>query len=98
MGVMRQAGVSGDILLWCDVLHEGPVPGGISERDLRQMRARFLSHSDRDSQRIMSDMERSVSRVDNRDPREEVILWFEHDLFDQLNLIQLLDHVAQCGA
>ena len=98
MGVMRQAGVSGDILLWCDVLHEGPVPDGISERELRRIRARFLSNSDADSQHILADVERSVSRLDNRDSREDVILWFEHDLFDQLNLIQLLDHFAQCGA
>ena len=32
--------------------------------------------------------------VDDDDGYDELVLWFEHDLFDQLNLIQLLTHLG----
>ena len=36
--------------------------------------------------------DRALARFHDHD---EVILWFEHDLYDQLQLIQLLDWFAQ---
>jgi len=32
--------------------------------------------------------------IDREDGYSELVLWFEHDLFDQLNLIQLLSHLG----
>jgi hypothetical protein len=40
---LRAAGVEGDVLPWRDVLHEGPVPTGLDEAELRAARARFLA-------------------------------------------------------
>jgi hypothetical protein len=35
------AGLAGVILPWRDVLHEGPVPAGLSARELAEVRARW---------------------------------------------------------
>ena len=43
VGLMREGGISGDILPWRDVLHDGPVPGGLDLEALSRVRARFLA-------------------------------------------------------
>ena len=42
-GLMREAGVAGEILPWRDVLHEGPVPAGLPLAALSDVRARFIA-------------------------------------------------------
>lgn len=93
---MREAGLRGDILPWRDVLHEGPVPEGLPNRELRAVRARFLAD------RGLGDYEQVLSEFTARDAMlsefleyEEVVLWFEHDLYDQLQLLQLLAFFAE---
>ena len=41
----------------------------------------------------MNDMREWRGAIERRDSYDELILWFEHDLFDQLNLIQLLSWI-----
>ena len=33
--------------------------------------------------------------IERHESYDELILWFEHDLFDQLNLIQLLTWISE---
>lgn len=42
-GRILQAGLSEEVLPWRDVLHEGPVPSGLSPEGLREVRARFIA-------------------------------------------------------
>jgi hypothetical protein len=72
---------------WQDVLHEGPVPA-VSRPQLLRLRAAFLSECGWGSRRaILSSLERRDRRLEEA-LREgvQVVLWFEHDLFDQLQL------------
>jgi hypothetical protein len=41
--VMQQAGIPGVFLPWRDVLHDGPVPAGLSLEKLSEVRAQFIS-------------------------------------------------------
>jgi hypothetical protein len=91
--IIRQAGIEGDLSIWADVLYEGPVPGGLSDRELRQIRARFLAGPDNYDE-TLAGLEGWVALLDRHAADDELILWFEHDLFDQLNLIQILDRLA----
>ena len=89
--------VPGDRMIWCDPLHDGPVPGDVSDEELRRIRATYLAGSgatpaDRDD--ILRELERADRRVAAAAQYDEVILWYEHDLFDQLNLIHLLDRLS----
>jgi hypothetical protein len=92
---MRAAGVPGEILAWNDVLHDGPVPGDVSFNQLRAIRARFISDAGwrtfEETLREMAERDRALERSLAQD---EVVLWFEHDLYDQLQLIQILDWYA----
>jgi hypothetical protein len=89
--IIRAAGIPGLRSQWADVLYEGPVPGGLTDGELVAVRERFLVGPDanlEDEHENSLRMWRAV--IDRHESYDEVILWFEHDLFDQLNLIQLL--------
>jgi hypothetical protein len=91
-----QAGVDGPILAWRDVLHEGPVPAGLAPAELREARASYLAGAGYAS---LPDLRRDFEACDallDR-PFERYVLWFEADLYDQLQLVQVLDRLAAAG-
>ena len=79
------------MLPWQDVLHEGPVPAG-PRRELLQARAAFLSACGWGSNRsILASLEdRDRQLVQALKDGQQVVLWFEHDLYDQLQLVDAL--------
>ncbi len=92
-GVIAATGLGGEVLCWNDVLHEGPVPE-LSNEGLRSVRARFLSDRERRSGQVLRQFTDRDARLARAAAREEVVLWFEHDLYDQLQLLQVLDQLA----
>ena len=93
-GLIELSGLTGRTQVWCDPLNEGPVPGGISDEELLLVRARFLASHPDEASDVAADLEQWRHAVDDEHGYEELVLWFEHDLFDQLNLIQLLTHLG----
>jgi hypothetical protein len=87
--------VSGEFLPWRDVLHEGPVHAGLPMAAFSRRRAQFIASAGWAS---LPEVEKQFSKRDSilaaASEHEEVVLWFEHDLYDQLQLIQLLDWFA----
>jgi hypothetical protein len=95
---LHDLGLGGETVAWDDVLHEGPVPAGLDLAELRRARAAFIASAgwaDADS------AERSMQARDEtlRAALDvgEVVLWFEHDLYDQLQLLQALAQLADAG-
>jgi hypothetical protein len=39
---LADSGIAGEVLVWGDVLHEGPVPEGLELTELTRLRARYL--------------------------------------------------------
>jgi MerR family regulatory protein len=82
---LRQTGIGGAVLCWNDVLYEGPP-------EPRRARAEILSACGWGATR---DVLRALERRDELLARaEHVVLWFEHDLYDQLQLLQILATAA----
>jgi hypothetical protein len=104
--LMREAGITGPIVSWDDVLHEGPAPVGLGPVALRERRAAFLAacgwgSSDAIGRRL-ADRDAAVEQAlappsASSRPVDEIVLWFEHDLYDQLQLIQVLDRLPVDG-
>ena len=95
--LLRRAGLAGDALVWADVLHEGPVPGGLDDDGLRRARAGFLAGVDGvdgdEARRRFEDRDRALAA--GRDGR--YLLWFEADLYCQLQLAQILAVLGALG-
>ena len=93
--LLQAAGIYGTILPWRDVLHEGPVPAGLNLDALSDARARFLAGRGwGDLDEIRDDFARRDAALSRFRQHDEVVLWFEHDLYDQLQIGQILDWLA----
>ena len=93
--LIARAGIAGDTSIWADPLHEGPVPRTASESDLLDTRARYLSNAAGEPfDEVRSWFASWHAAIARSAAYEELVLWFEHDLFDQLNLIHLLERIA----
>jgi len=96
--LIAETGLDGDLLSWLDVLHDGPVPAAPPDR-LRAVRAAHLAGAGWTGQ------DEALDALRARDERlaralageEPTVLWFEHDLFDQLQLLQVLDAIGEDG-
>ena len=88
--LIRASEVEGEVLPWRDVLHEGPVPAGLPLRESSRVRAEYIA--DRgwgdldDLLRQFEERDRVLLEVDSA---QEIVLWFEHDLYDQLQMLQM---------
>ncbi len=92
---IRAAGIPGEILPWRDVLHEGPVPAGLPLPELSLVRAGFIAFRGWGGvDEVRRGFEERDAALAASVDEDEVVLWFEHDLYDQLQLIQLLDWFA----
>ncbi len=94
-GLLREAGMAGDILPWRDVLHEGPVPIGLDHEALSRMRADFIADrgwASRDE--VLADFVHRNDMLSGWHNYRRIRLWFEHDLYDQLQILQVLDRFS----
>lgn len=90
--IMKKADLPGDFLPWRDVLHEGPVPEGLSLEALSKVRAEFIiKRGWGPPGRIRQAFVERDNLLKSYERYDKVILWFEHDLYDQLQIIQILD-------
>ncbi|HET7693529.1 MAG TPA: hypothetical protein VFM44_10625 [Gemmatimonadota bacterium] len=92
---IARAGLGGEILPWRDVLHEGPVPADLDDAGLRARRAEFLGGPEPAAvESVLRDLEERDARL-AVPSRDEIVLWFEPDLYDQLQLLQVLDRLSR---
>jgi hypothetical protein len=98
-GTLSEAGVEGKIISWRDVLHEGPVDSSLPLEELSRQRARFIAENRWDDfAHVSGDFAERDRVLQHLDYFDEVVLWFEDDLYDQLQLIQLLDFLSRGAA
>ena len=89
------AGIGTEVLPWRDILHEGPVPKTQTAEELADIRAGYIA--ERGWETNAEAREGFASRdavLDGADGFDRVTLWFEHDLYDQLQLIQVIDKLS----
>lgn len=91
IGIMKKANISGEFLAWRDFLHEGAVPPNLSLEELSRIRTIFIEKQGfGELETIHQSFKARDNKLKSSNEYDKVILWFEHDLYDQLQLIQLL--------
>ena len=89
--IMKKAHINGNFLPWRDFLHEGPVPKSSSIYQLSKIRAKFMYKQGLGFlEQLQEDFYQRDNILENYHKYEKIILWFEPDLYDQLQLIQVL--------
>ncbi len=95
INIMKEANIQGDFLPWKDFLHQGPVPSGLSLEELSMVRAKFITSCGLGQlNTIQKDFKARDQKLKSYKDYEKVTLWFEHDLYDQLQMIQVLSWLA----
>jgi len=92
----------GDILIWRDILHKGPVPNKpmaeIDDLRTQYLSSYFSSSEPKKTKPSYEDIHDGFKQrqlmLEQSIQYDDIILWFEHDLYDQLQLIQILDYYA----
>ena len=93
---LEQAGVPGVFLSWTDVLYEGPLAPGNGTEGFRRTRAAYLASAGYGPRAaILRSLRHQDQPLDRPSAYDEIVLWCEHDLFDQLLLIRHLDWLSR---
>ena len=93
--ILEQTGLPGETVVWADVLHDGPAPSGLSADEWRELRAGDQADADPRQAEFKAGLRRADEQLAQYAQYDEVVFWFEHDLFDQLLLIRHLDWIAE---
>ncbi len=89
--ILKKAHINGDFLPWNDFLHEGPVPKTSSIHQLSEVRIQYINQQGFGVlEQIQEDFYKRDGMLNAYHKYEKIILWFEPDLYDQLQLLQVL--------
>jgi hypothetical protein len=91
-GTLREASMPGTVSTYGDLLFEGPAPAGLTADSWRDTRARFMAEaayaSLEQAQHYLKACDDALAAFAGHD---EVVIWLDHRLSDQLILIKVLD-------
>ncbi|MGA8099342.1 MAG: hypothetical protein WB810_11875 [Candidatus Cybelea sp.] len=94
--LLKKAGVLGTHVAWHDALNEGPVPAGLSLEQTSAIRTQYLAERGYGNPiKLIHDFSRRDAQLRRAADFDEVVLWFEHDLYDQLQLLQALTSLEE---
>ena len=92
---LEQSSVPGRFSVWGDTLYVGPVTRDVSSDEFAELRSRFHAGVHVSYDEAMAMGRRWLEGLESYPNYDEVVLWFEHDLHDQILLVNLLDWFAQ---
>ncbi len=94
--ILKRTDLPGELLPWREALVTGPTPRGLPLEEWINVRANHLSE---DHEQGVDECKASLLKQEEvlrtYSKYEEVVLWFEYDLFCQINLLYLLSFFSQ---
>ena len=92
----EKADFPGQVLIWREVLSEGPAPGMLPEHEFWQKRQHYICGTYHEStENYQQKVLKELGKLDNAHAFFEVILWFDADLMCQVNLLYLLQKLSK---
>ena len=90
--VFRESTLTGECLVWREALALGPTPCKTTGNDWNEVRAAHLAKTyEQDIARCRNTLLHQEQGLQEFTQHDETVLWFEFDLFCQVNLIYLLN-------
>ena len=95
-GTARQTDLPGEHLAWREAMICGPAPGGLPADEFLHVRAEHLASAyGVNIEKCKLELQTQADALTRFSDHEEIVLWFEHDLFCQVHLIYLLGWFAR---
>jgi hypothetical protein len=92
--ILKQTNLFGDILVWREMLCEGPICKLVSSDEFWKLRYAYFEENYGVSKLEYFDKTiKEIIQLDNLEGYTEVVLWFEFDLFCQVNLMALCTYL-----
>jgi len=95
---LERSGIPGTFVVWPDILYEGRTPLATGEEWIAARTGYLSDVADRDAPEIAERYRANDAALESFRDHDEMIFWFEHDLFDQLLLIRHLWWLKERGA
>ena len=93
---LEKSGIDGERLIWRDVLSEGPVVSDFASPDFWEKRMEFMSaFFGADVKGFKVECIDEFDKINNVPRYDELVLWFEYDLFCQVNMLGILHFLAK---
>ncbi len=93
--VLEKSGLAGEVLVWRDILYDGPRRPGPPDEETLKARAVFLEESTAGGvgrDRILKTLRKQYQGLAEAASCERIVLWFDACLFDQ----SMLAHILAC--
>ncbi|HET9216345.1 MAG TPA: DUF1835 domain-containing protein [Terriglobia bacterium] len=91
-GTLRKSAVTGAVSTYGDMMYEGPALADLGATQWREIRARFMSDADyaslEEARKYLQACQDTLSAYSQH---EEVVIWLDHRLSNQLILVKVLD-------
>ena len=90
---IARSGVPGDVLVWHDILYDGPRKPGWPDEETLQARSRFLEEATGgglSAQKVLQTLKTQYAALESSRRYDHRVLWFDACLFDQAMLCHIL--------
>ncbi len=92
--IIKDSGVSGDLIIWREMLCEGPLSNHVGHDEFWGLRYAYFENELKVSKLDYYDkVIKQLIPIEDLTHFDEVVLWFEYDLFCQVNLMGLCTYL-----
>ncbi|MGB7841257.1 MAG: DUF1835 domain-containing protein [Salinimicrobium sp.] len=93
---VQDLGLDGEYIVWREMLCEGPTAIEVGEKEFLDLRKNFLKKSYGIQKKEYSEkFETELNKLAVLNDLDEVVLWFEFDLFSHMNMLALISFLLQ---
>lgn len=94
--IFAEQGIAGDLIIWREALSEGPTTTDVGSERFFQARSQFFaSQYQIPEAEFIQKAKAEFRKLDSLSQYEEVVLWFEYDLFCQINMLAACSYLYQ---
>ncbi|WP_442266005.1 DUF1835 domain-containing protein [Tenacibaculum sp. ZS6-P6] len=88
--ILKNLKIEGEIITWREMLCEGKTTTDVGSEDFWKIRYDFLSSAYKVTKKTFIDFTLKEYRNLCKQNQDEIVLWFDHDLFCQVNLVAVV--------
>ncbi|MCM0082629.1 DUF1835 domain-containing protein [Geomonas sp. Red32] len=97
---LKKSGTAGEVLVWRDILYDGPRVPGWPDTEILRARALFLEETTAGGVGyldILESLKNQYGKLETATESDEIVLWFDACLYDQSMLCHILTCLSSKG-